>query len=670
MSVKIDAYVTKAQLNTLKKNKLETMEQIMMCPAKTYFDCTHITHNLSMHNGEIITYAGQLIDIDKKKSASGKKYTEAILYNPYSGIKLKITWFFTHYPVQIYAAQVKDWFLVCGKLSVNQYYCQVISPDIFINVGDEYMLKMYMKFYPCYKKYKGIADITYKKLVDIAFDNVPIVEPLGQGFIKRHNLLTCASLIRTLHYPASVQELEKAKAYLDLLDLLYFSVRIKMMSQNDKKPVPMITQRYILDKAIRELPYALTTGQSSAIESICSDAMSLVRQNVLIQGDVSCGKTIVALLLMLLYCENGYQTAIVAPTVVLAKQHYEALSELAKNYGFKVAFLSGTLKKKEKTVVLNGIKDGSINMLVTTHAITGKDVIFKNLGLVIIDEEQRFGVRCRESVRDKSDNAITFISMTATPIPRTLAMGLFGGCNKICTIEELPAGRQPVTTIRTDDYSVPQLLKDELSTGRQAYIICAQIDDTDNDEENDIVSTVKTCKIYQQSLPDKKIAVLTGNMPEKEQLEVLNGYVAGDIDVLISTTVVEVGVNNPNSSVIIIQNAERFGLSSLHQLRGRVRRGTYKPYCILISSSAEDNERLEAMCRTDNGFELSKLDLEQRKSGNLIGTKQSGRNKYMELVLSNPELYEYAGKLADELIELNRAELFIEKMNELLPEAD
>lgn len=389
--------------------------------------------------------------------------------------------------------------------------------------------------------------------------------------------------------------------------------------------------------------------------------------NALIQGDVSCGKTITAFLLLIQAAENGFQSAIMAPTVVLASQHYDELLKLLDGTGLKCAFLNGSLKKKEKDDILKKLASGEINIIVGTHSLTEDSVIFKNLGLIVIDEEQRFGVEKREKMREKAMYNPAYVSMSATPIPRTLASVIYGKNVDLFTIQSMPSGRKPVTTLYMKNKAIPRILIQELLAGRQAYVICPLIEDNPNSEVMaNCISVEQVKQQYDRLLQNYgfKSETLTGKMSEKEMLSVLNDFKTNKIQILISTTVVEVGVNNPNATVIVIQNAERFGLSSLHQLRGRVRRGNYAPYCIL-QSEQEHNERIEAMCQTENGFELSKLDMQIRKTGDILGTAQSGENRYISLMENYPKSYMYAEKLAAELYERKELDHFLEIMDKI-----
>lgn len=356
-----------------------------------------------------------------------------------------------------------------------------------------------------------------------------------------------------------------------------------------------------------------------------------------------------------------------APTVVLASQHYDELTKLLEGTGLTCAFLNGSLKKKEKDSILSKLASGEINIAVGTHSLTEDSVVFQNLGLIVIDEEQRFGVEKREKMRTKAICNPVYVSMSATPIPRTMASIIYGKNVGLFTIQSMPNGRKPVKTMHMKDQAIPGILVRELLAGRQAYVICPLIEENANSElMTDCLSVMETKDHYDRLLHNFgfRSEVLTGKMSEKEMLVVLDDFKNNKIQILISTTVVEVGVNNPNATVIVIQNAERFGLSSLHQLRGRVRRGSYEPYCILQSKDA-NNERIAAMCQTDNGFELSKLDLQIRKTGDILGTIQSGSNRYIELMQNYPNSYKYAEKLAEELDERGELDQFLKTMDEI-----
>jgi ATP-dependent DNA helicase RecG len=636
--------------NILVKQGLKTYDQLSRFIPKKYYDLREeVRPDASQYKKQIMS-VGTMTNIQSKVSMSGTKMVEAFFTSDKYGTSLKIVWFHTDYPFTLYHEHIGEKFLVYGTLQegYNGGIPQIISPVFFTNCYHQ----LYGRIIPCYKtpgskRFQGFSEEALSDLIIRSADE-DLTAPFEDVFLKAHNLLSPSELSKNLHEPESELEIKKAKMQLALEDLTYFSLKMLSMDEANCGGSVRIEKRDLTKKIIDGLPFTLTDGQKDALNQISVKLMRGTQVNALVQGDVSCGKSIVAFLLAALFCENGYQVAMLAPTVTLASQHYEEVKKTLEPYGIRCGFLHGALKAKEKKELLEELKKGNIDLLIGTHALVSDRVEFANLGLAIIDEEQRFGVICREKLREKAKNPISYISMSATPIPRSYAIGLYGESVDLFSIKSMPAGRKPVKTFITDQFEVPRLVAHEMENGRQVYVVCALIDDAGSEEESDIVSAEKTKAIYQKAFPDRRIELLSGKTKDDKMLEIMQDYKDKKVDILIATTVIEVGVNNPNSSVIIIQNAERFGLSTLHQLRGRVRRGSYQPYCVLMSKDV-NNDRLLAMQKTDDGFELSRLDLEQRKSGNLIGTKQSGKNKFMETMFTYPKLYELSKAYAREL---------------------
>ena len=644
--------VNTKQLNILNKAGLYFYEQLTRLKPKKLYDCREEILLCKENVGRGGMIKGTLKSIETKISKSGIDMTQAVVKSTRNNEEVGITWFHTTYPFERYYSSIGKDVLVYGKIQADNFsytrkFC-MISPIIFTDYLPEYEGKIISAM----KKYKGLSVDYFNRIINHA-NSLDLEEYMPDRIRSKYNLYSLKELNNALHNPESIEELKKGFKQVDVEDLTYFAVEMIKTYQITKEGAPKIIKTEVLEKAVNELPFTLTDGQKEALNGLVKNIRSESELNALVQGDVSCGKSIVAYLLMLLFAENGYQTMLLAPTIVLASQHYKDAEEFFNKYGFKVAFINGTLKKKDRLSLLKDLEEGNIDVLIGTHAAVNEDVKFKNLGIAIVDEEQRFGVECRERVKTKAPEGkqIVYVSMSATPIPRTLATCLYGEGTGIYSIASMPNGRQSVDTIISNKFEVPKILRDELKAGRQGYVVCALIDDdVEEDEGNPIISVEKTKKAYEKALPGYRVEALTGKTKEAETLRIMEEYKEGKINVLISTTVIEVGVNNPNSSVIVIQNAERFGLSTLHQLRGRVRRGTYKPYCILESLD-EGNERLRALAATEDGFKLSKMDLELRRSGNLLGIEQSGKNHFVELLLSKPNTYEYAKGIAKDMIE-------------------
>jgi len=397
---------------------------------------------------------------------------------------------------------------------------------------------------------------------------------------------------------------------------------LKYQNKKEKNGLVRVIDRDKLNKVISKFPYELTSDQKKAIEDICNDLESPSRMNRLLQGDVGTGKTIVSFIAMIANYYSGYQSALMAPTEILAQQHYDNLVELLKGLDIKVSLLTGSTSKKDKILIYKGLSEGSINMVVGTHALIQDDVNYNNLGLVITDEQHRFGVNQRANLQNKGVRP-DVLYMSATPIPRTYALTIYGDMD-VSIIKEKPKGRAPiVTTLKRRDElkDVLQIMYDELKLGHQIYVISPLIEDS---EESGDISSVLTLKEQMKlAFKDKyKADIIHGKMTSLAKDNIMNQFRNEEVQILISTTVIEVGVDNPNASVIVIFDADRFGLSTLHQLRGRVGRGSIKSRCILISDS--DADRLRVMEKVDDGFVISEEDFKLRGHGDLFGTKQSG----------------------------------------------
>lgn len=654
--------LTAAQNKILEKAKITCAEQLIRQMPNRYDDCRQ---NYSINASIIdqsVSVVGTLLNISSKTTTRIPMCVMKMVDGS-SGQLFSVIFFNQPYLQKKYQSCVGQQFFVYGKIQNDPAYgYQIVNPIYFTT-----NLQKYKGMNPVYKQRKGIAANTYLRALDDALSE-ELTEPFTDNFRNLHNLPLSKNMGQALRYPITPAQCLHAKQYFMLEDMLYFAGHLyRRNKDNPGKNNPRMPERNIQQKIISELPYTLTEGQSDVVNTLGNKMIAGENVNALIQGDVSCGKTITAFLLLIQAAENGYQAAIMAPTVVLASQHYDELTSLLEGTGLTCAFLNSSLKKKEKDSIFGKLASGEINIVVGTHSLTEDGVVFQNLGLIVIDEEQRFGVEKREKMRTKAICNPVYVSMSATPIPRTMASIIYGKNVDLFTIQSMPNGRKPVKTMYMKDQAIPGILVKELLAGRQAYVICPLIEENANSElMTDCLSVMETKDHYDRLLHNFgfRSEVLTGKMSEKEMLAVLDDFKNNKIQILISTTVVEVGVNNPNATVIVIQNAERFGLSSLHQLRGRVRRGSYEPYCILQSKDT-NNERIDAMCQTDNGFELSKLDLQIRKTGDILGTVQSGSNRYIELMQNYPNSYKYAERLTEELDKRGELDQFLKTMDEI-----
>ncbi len=459
-----------------------------------------------------------------------------------------------------------------------------------------------------------------------------LTETLPADLMHRFHLMPSRQALRDIHFPASDDLLKKARQRLTFEELFYIQLRLlhqKWLRSEKYKGLDFQSVGQAFNSFYKDkLPFPLTEAQKRVLREIRKDVGSGRQMNRLLQGDVGSGKTIVALMTMLMAIDNGYQACIMAPTEILANQHAVSIKSLLEGMEVRCELLTGSTRAAQRKIIHQGLQDGSVHLLIGTHALLEDEVQFKNLGLVVIDEQHRFGVEQRARLWKKNTQPPHILVMTATPIPRTLAMTLYGDL-EVSVIDELPPGRKPITTIhRTDQHrlAVWSSLKAELDKGRQAYIVYPLIDESEKMDLNNLMHGFES---VQRDFPPPKyrVSIVHGKMKAADKDFEMNRFVKGETHIMVATTVIEVGVNVPNASVMVIENAERFGLSQLHQLRGRVGRGAEQSYCILMSSpqiSPVGRMRLKAMCETNDGFKLAELDLQLRGPGDAEGTQQSG----------------------------------------------
>ena len=477
---------------------------------------------------------------------------------------------------------------------------------------------------------KGLGKVIYGILnTELAH----IQDPLSEAFRTKHGLIGLPQALQWIHFPKSVEHLEAAKKRIKFDEFFFLQLtqlRNKIRQKTGIKGYAFdeVGQTF-LNFYENHLPFELTGAQKRVVKEIRADVRTGAQMNRLVQGDVGSGKTIVALLAMLLAIDNGYQAALMAPTEILATQHYEGLKELCAPAGISIALLSGSSTAAERASIHQSLADGSLSILIGTHALIEPTVKFANLGLAVIDEQHRFGVAQRAKLWKKNEHPPHVLVMTATPIPRTLAMSIYGDLD-VSTIDELPPGRKPIETHHLYEKNRLKLngfMQREIAKGRQVYVVFPLI------EESEKLDLKNLQDGYEQLLrdfprPQYEIAVVHGRMSAEEKEGEMQRFAKGKANILVATTVIEVGVNVPNASVMVIENAERFGLSQLHQLRGRVGRGSEESYCVLVSSfklTEDAKTRLETMVRTQDGFEIAEVDMQLRGPGDMMGTRQSGQ---------------------------------------------
>ncbi|HVX27039.1 MAG TPA: ATP-dependent DNA helicase RecG [Parafilimonas sp.] len=556
-------------------------------------------------------------------------------------------------------------YLVFGKVGVFNNKPQITHPEIEPYkpelAGGKFLEPVYTTTEKL--KAKGLAAKQIAKLVAALLPQISekdIPENIPEVIKKKLGLLNRFDAIVSIHFPKSQQEYEQAVKRLKFEELFLAQLRLSMIrGQRHRKSRGVVFEKvgeHFNSFYNNYLPFELTGAQKRVVKEIRTDTAKGHQMNRLLQGDVGSGKTIVALLIMLLAADNGYQSCMMAPTEILAQQHFNNLRNLLKETSIEVQLLTGSTKTAERKVILDALKNGKLHLLVGTHAVIEDAVKFKNLGLVIIDEQHRFGVAQRAKLWGKAEIPPHVLVMTATPIPRTLAMTAYGDLD-YSIINELPPGRQPVITVHryeTKRASVMEFVQSEIAKGRQAFFVYPLIEESEKLSYENLMAGYEQVKSF---FPEHlySLSMVHGKMPVQQRDENMKRFKDGDTQILVGTTVIEVGIDIPNASVMVIESAEKFGLSQLHQLRGRVGRGADKSYCIFLSPfkiSNEARERLKIMCSTNDGFKIAEKDLELRGPGEIEGTKQSGMlNFKLASIVNDKELLDTAKHYAELVLE-------------------
>ena len=557
-------------------------------------------------------------------------------------------------------------YLVYGRVTFFQGRPQIVHPEIELLTEQKQEGKSYLEpIYPTTEKLKarGLGGRQIGKLTQVLIQSLhekDLPENLPDKILSQLKLTDRFQAYRNIHFPQTVTAYEQAVQRLKFEELFIAQLRMNLLKSRRHR----FSKGVLFDKVgelfntffKKYLPFELTSAQKRVIKEIRADTAKGQQMNRLLQGDVGSGKTIVAVMTMLLAIDNGYQTCLMAPTEILAQQHFNTVSKLLERLPVSVQLLTGSVKTAQRKKILLELTDGTINILIGTHAVIEEAVQFRNLGLVIIDEQHRFGVEQRAKLWEKAEPFPHILVMTATPIPRTLAMTAYGDLD-YSVIDELPPGRQPVITVHryeTSRNNVMNFLRTEIDKGRQAYIIFPLIEESAKLDYENLMKGYENVKAY---FPEPKywISMVHGRQPSKQKEMNMQRFVKGDTQIMVSTTVIEVGVDVPNATVMVIESAEKFGLSQLHQLRGRVGRGSEKSYCILLTNvqlGNEARERMKTMVSTNNGFIIAEKDLELRGPGDIEGTRQSGMlNFKLASIVKDRSLLETARSMSSELLE-------------------
>ena len=528
-------------------------------------------------------------------------------------------------------------YVIYGKLNYFKGVFSIVHPEM--DLLEDYNRKLQTKLQPVYSSTdklvnSGVSNKIFRGYLQDLLQQIfeQIQESLSAELIVSQELIGKKEALLNIHFPTSPEMLEKAQYRLKFEELFFIQlqlVRKKLIRKNKIKGYVFAKVGEVFNEFYSKyLPFNLTNAQKTVLKEIRNDVASNAHMNRLLQGDVGSGKTIVALLAMLLAIDNGFQAAIIAPTEILASQHFNAIQELLQKMNISVALLTGSSKVKKRREIHEGLENGQLNILIGTHALLEDKVKFHNLGIAVIDEQHRFGVAQRSKMWQKNELPPHILVMTATPIPRTLAMSVYGDLD-ISVIDELPPGRKEVKTVHRYDsnrLAVFKFMKQEIEKGRQVYVVYPLIEESKAMDYKDLMDGHESIS-REFPMPKYQISIVHGKMKAADKEYEMQRFVKGETQIMVATTVIEVGVNVPNASIMVIESAERFGLSQLHQLRGRVGRGADQSYCVLLSSfklSAEAKTRLKTMVETSDGFKIAEVDLKLRGPGNMMGTQQSG----------------------------------------------
>jgi len=599
-----------------------------------YIDKTHFYKIGELHaTNADVQIAGKITHVKTVKQKHGSRLVATFIDETGT---MELVWFKGAKWIKD-ALKVNTPYIIYGKLNAYNNAFSVAHPEMEL-VAD-YKKKQQLVMQPVYPstevlQAKGISN----KIIRTSIQNLcnqidgKIRETLSESFRKEYQLMSKSEAMLNIHFPKSQEKLAKAQYRLKFEELFFIQLQLlrkKIIRKSKLKGYKFESVGEKFNSFYKNnLPFELTNAQKRVLKEIRKDVASEVHMNRLLQGDVGSGKTIVALLSMLLAIDNGFQAALIAPTEILATQHFKAIVALLAGIDIHVELLTGSVKVKKRSGIHQKLEDGSLHILIGTHALLEDKVIFKNLGIAIIDEQHRFGVAQRSKMWKKNTLPPHVLVMTATPIPRTLAMSIYGDLD-ISVIDELPPGRKEVKTVHRYDsnrLAVFKFLKDEIAKGRQVYIVYPLIQESAAMDYKDLMDGYESIS-RDFPMPEYQISIVHGKMKPVDKEYEMQRFVKGETQIMVATTVIEVGVNVPNASVMVVESSERFGLSQLHQLRGRVGRGADQSYCILMTDyklSADAKTRLQTMVETSDGFKIAEVDLKLRGPGNMMGTQQSG----------------------------------------------
>ena len=627
-------YITAKQLSNLKSLGINTVYDLIYYFPRAYDDRTNIKKIGELKFNEYVVLKATVMSVVNLTVRNGKKIVKAMVSDG-TGI-MEILWFGMPYIKK--SLKIGEEYLFIGQTKKSAVF-QLINPEYKLFSGQQKVSES--EILPIYSSNKNITQNSLRKLVEkflVNFLNY-FEENIPKELIKEYKIMERRSAIKNIHYPVSMKEIEEAKRRFAIEELLILELGILknrfIIENSNSKNYEVEGKKEKVREFLSQLTFNLTNAQKKVIKEIYDEISNGKIVNRLIQGDVGSGKTVVAMVMLIYMAENGYQGALMAPTEILANQHYLGIKERLEKIGLRVELLTSSIKGKKKNEILDGIINGDVDIVIGTHSLIEDDVIFKKLGLIVIDEQHRFGVNQRNKLREKGFLG-NLLVMSATPIPRSLALSIYGDLD-LSIIDELPPGRTPIKTkwIANDEdlEKMYNFIYKKVNDGNQAYFVAPLIETSD---KMALKSVDKVSEEIERKFSNKKIGIIHGKMKAKEKDEVMLKFKNKEYDILIATTVIEVGIDVPASTIMTIYNAERFGLSALHQLRGRVGRGSKQSYCFLISNSTTENskQRLSIMEETEDGFRIAEEDLKLRNSGEIFGLRQSGFSdlKFIDII--------------------------------------
>ena len=627
-------YITAKQLSNLKSLGINRVYDLIYYFPRAYDDRTNIKKIGELKFNEYVVIKASVMSVVNLTVRSGKKIVKAMVSDG-TGI-MEILWFGMPYIKK--SLKIGEEYLFIGQTKKSAVF-QLINPEYKLFSGQQKVSEN--EILPIYSSNKNITQNSLRKLVEkflVNFLNY-FEENIPNKLIKEYRIMERKRAIKNIHYPISMKEIEEAKRRFAIEELLILELGILknrfIIENSNSKNYEVERKKEKVREFLSQLTFNLTNAQKKVIKEIYDEISNGKIVNRLIQGDVGSGKTVVAMVMLIYMAENGYQGALMAPTEILANQHYLGIKERLEKIGLRVELLTSSIKGKKKNEILEGIANGEIDIVIGTHSLIEDNVVFKKLGLIVIDEQHRFGVNQRNKLREKGFLG-NLLVMSATPIPRSLALSIYGDLD-LSIIDELPPGRTPIRTkwIANDEdlEKMYNFIYKKVNEGNQAYFVAPLIETSD---KMALKSVDKVSEEIERKFSNKKIGIIHGKMKAKEKDDVMFKFKNKEYDILIATTVIEVGIDVPASTIMTIYNAERFGLSALHQLRGRVGRGSKQSYCFLISNSMTENskQRLSIMEETEDGFRIAEEDLKLRNSGEIFGLRQSGFSdlKFIDII--------------------------------------